>query len=78
MRTSTMWEPGTSAAHGVEAGLKIRNSKFEMRNQEGGWAAFRIPNFEFRIRPAGPLKLLALEHLAKLEEKLADLGFPDE
>ena len=35
MRTSTMWEPGTSAAHGVKAEWKIRNSKFEIRNSEG-------------------------------------------
>jgi len=49
-----MWEPGTSAAHGVGAGWKIRNPKSEIRNPKispGGWVV--IPNSEFRIQEGG-------------------------
>ena len=39
-----MWEPGTSAVHGVRAGWKIRNPKSEIRNSldERGHSEFRI------------------------------------
>jgi hypothetical protein len=48
MRTSTMWEPGTSAAHGVKAELKIRNSKFEIR-RVGGQIEYRVSSIEYQV-----------------------------
>jgi len=44
-----MWEPGTSAARGVKAEWKIRNSKFEIRSVDGSSIEYRVSSIEYPV-----------------------------